>query len=52
MANRTARVWLPIVLTGVVGASWFAYDNYRVTGHPLRLPYRQYYEQYEIVPPF
>ncbi len=52
MANRTARVWLPIVLTGVAGASWLAYDNYRVTGHPLRLPYRQYYEQYEIVPPF
>ena len=52
MANRTARVWLPILLTGVAGASWFAYDNYRVTGHPLRLPYRQYYEQYEVVPPF
>src|SRR6266480_2886696 len=52
MANRTVRVWLPIVLTGVVGASWLAYDNYRVTGHPLRLPYREYYEQYEIVPPF
>ena len=52
MANRTARVWLPIVLTGVAGASWLAYDNYRVTGHPLRLPYQQYYEQYETVPPF
>ena len=52
MANRSARVWLPIVLTGVAGASWLAYDNYRVTGHRLRLPYREYYEQYEIVPPF
>ena len=52
MANRTARVWLPIVLIGVIGASWLAYDNYIVTGHPLRMPYRQYYEQYEIVPPF
>ncbi len=52
MANRTARVWLPIVLTGIAGASWLAYDNYRVTGHPLRLPYREYYQQYEIVPPF
>ena len=51
MTNRTARVWLPIVFTGVVGASWLAYDNYRVTGHPLRLPYQQYYEQYERVPP-
>jgi hypothetical protein len=52
MADRTVRVWLPIVITGVLGASWLAYDNYRVTGHPLRLPYREYYEQYEIVPPF
>jgi hypothetical protein len=52
VANRSPRVWLPIVLIGLAGASWFAYDNYRVTGRPLRLPYRQYYEQYEIVPPF
>jgi hypothetical protein len=52
MATRASRVWLPIVLIGVAGASWLAHDNYRVTGHPLRLPYRQYYEQYEVVPPF
>ena len=52
MANRTARLWLPIVITGVAGACGFAYDNYRVTGHPLRLPYREYYEQYERVTPF
>jgi hypothetical protein len=52
VANRALRVWLPIALMGVIGASWLAYDNYRVTGHPLRLPYRQYYLQYETVPPF
>src|SRR5437868_5784285 len=52
MANRTVHVWLPIVMIGIIGASWLAYDNYRVTGHPLRLPYRQYYQEYEIVPPF
>ena len=52
IANRTMRVWLPIVVTGVLGVSWLAYDNYRVTGHPLRLPYREYYDQYEVVPPF
>jgi hypothetical protein len=52
VANRTARVWLPIIIIGILGASCLAYDNYRVTGHPLRLPYREYYEQYEIVPPF
>jgi hypothetical protein len=52
IAERAPRVWMPIIITGVLGASWLAYDNYRVTGHPLRLPYREYYEQYEIVPPF
>ena len=52
MADRTTRVWLPMVITGVLGASWLAYDNHRVTGHALRLPYREYYEQYEVVPPF
>jgi hypothetical protein len=52
MANRNARVWLPILLIGIAGASWFAYDNYRVTGHPFRLPYQLYYEQYETAPPF
>jgi hypothetical protein len=29
-ANRSLRVWLPIGLIGVTGASWFAYYNYRV----------------------
>src|SRR5205823_392687 len=52
LADRTARVWLPIIIIGILGASCLAYDNYRITGHPLRLPYREYYEQYEIVPPF
>lgn len=51
-ATRSARVWLPILLMGAAGASWLLYDNYRVTGDPLRLPYRQYYQQYETVPPF
>ncbi len=51
-ATRSARVWLPILLIGAAGASWLLYDNYRVTGDPLRLPYRQYYQQYETVPPF
>ena len=52
VANRTPRVWLPILIIGILGTLWLAYDNYRVTGHSLRLPYREYYEQYEIVPPF
>ena len=51
VADRTARVWLPIIIIGILGISCLAYDNYRVTGHSLRLPYREY-ERYEIVPPF
>ena len=51
LADRTARVWLPIIIIGILGISCLAYDNYRVTGHSLRLPYREY-ERYEIVPPF
>jgi hypothetical protein len=34
ITERAARVWLPIIITGVLGASWLAYDHYRVTGHP------------------
>ena len=52
LANQSLRVWLPILLAGAFGASWLAYDNYRVTGKPLRLPYQEYFEQYEKVPPF
>src|SRR5437667_6790992 len=52
IADRTVRVWLPIVVTAVLGVSWLAYDNYRITGHPLRLPYQEYYDQYDVVPPF
>jgi len=50
--NRSCRVWLPIALVGVAGAAWLALYNYRVTGHPMLMPYRQYYTQYETVPPF
>jgi hypothetical protein len=50
--NRSWRVWGPILLVGAIGALWLAYSNYRVTGRPWRMPYREYYTQYETVPPF
>src|SRR5438874_11363265 len=28
LADRTARVWLPIIIIGILGASCLAYDNY------------------------
>jgi hypothetical protein len=52
MASRAARVWLPVFLIGSAGALWFTYDNYRITGHPFRLAYQEYYSQYESAPPF
>jgi hypothetical protein len=49
-ASRSLRLWLPIAFIGTVGALWLAYDNYRITGHPLQLPYQRYYEQHEVAP--
>ncbi len=46
------RIWLPIVLVGLSGITWNAYYDYRVTGHPLRMPYQEYFSQYESAPPW
>lgn len=43
---------LPIVLVMTVSLSWLAYDNYRVTGNPLKMPIIEYVEQYDYVPYF
>ena len=32
--------------------AWLMYDNHRVTGHPLLLPYTAYERQYALAPPF
>jgi len=49
--QRRAQVWIPIVVVGAAGCAWSALYDYRVTGHPLRLPYQEYFAQYESVPP-
>jgi hypothetical protein len=48
--NRGA-VWIPITLMTALGFGWLGYYDYRTTGHPLRMPYQEYFSQYESVPP-
>jgi hypothetical protein len=49
--NRRLQIWLPVVALLVGGLAWTAFYDYRVTGHPLRMPYQEYFEQYESFPP-
>jgi hypothetical protein len=49
--RRRREVWLPIIALGTAGFAWMAFYDYRVTGNPLRLPYLEYFAQYESVPP-
>jgi hypothetical protein len=49
--TRRSFVWVPIVAIMSAGFGWTAYYDYRVTGHPLRMPYQEYFSQYESVPP-
>ena len=48
--NRAA-IWLPILFLGGLGIAGNAFYNFRVTGHLFRLPYQEYFAQYESVPP-
>jgi hypothetical protein len=49
--RRLAQVWLPILTLGAAGFAFTAFYDYRVTGNFLRLPYQEYFAQYETVPP-
>lgn len=51
-AAMTKRIVLPLTLVLVIGGSWMAYYNHRVTGNPFRLPWAHHYEQYCIFPVF
>lgn len=46
------RVVIPFAIILGIGATWMCYNNYRVTGDPLKLPYKAHSEQYMIVPAF
>jgi hypothetical protein len=46
------RVVLPGAAVFAAGALAMGYYHYRVTGDPLKMPYRVYHEQYDIIPLF
>ena len=46
------RVALPAAGILVITAGWIAYDNYRVTGNPVTLPYQVHDRQYDVAPLF
>ena len=42
----------PLALTLIPVALWMVYYDYRVTGHPLRMPYMEHERQYQTSSPF
>jgi hypothetical protein len=46
------HVLIPIAAVMLPFALWLGYYNYRVTGHPLRMPYVEHQAQYATVPLF
>jgi len=50
--RMTRRVVIPCAVVVVLVAAWMSYNNYRVTGDPLKMAYQAHSEQYMIVPAF
>ncbi len=51
LRRRDRQALLPAALCVAAGLAWLGYYNFRVTGNPLRMPYDEYYRQYETVAP-
>ena len=46
------RTAIPVALVAGLGFGWLGYYDWKVTGDPLRPPYRVYLDAYGTVPPF
>jgi len=51
-ASFFRKTVLPIALILLLNGVWLGYNNYRVTGDYLRLPYIEYTAQYDYIPLF
>jgi hypothetical protein len=52
-ARRTLRaIWLPLLITLTAVAGFLGAHNRAVTGSAWRLPYAEYFRQYDVVPSF
>ncbi|MEP6714132.1 MAG: hypothetical protein ABJC09_01080 [Terriglobia bacterium] len=45
------QVWLPVASLLAMGLAWQGFYDFRVTGRFWRMPYQEYFAQYESVPP-
>jgi hypothetical protein len=52
LPKLSRRVFAPMAPILVFAAVWMGYYNYRVTGHPLLMPYFVYQKTYDLAPIF
>jgi hypothetical protein len=46
------RLLIPLIVVLLPTAAAMGYYNFRVTGHPLRMPFAEYSDQYDVYPKF
>lgn len=50
--RQLLRIAIPLMLVLLPVAAAMGYFNFRITGHPMRMPFEEYARQYDIYPKF